>query len=388
VIILKILLYLSQENAVGIPGVLIVSAATGTGHRRAAEAVQDAFAETAPGLSVKHVDLLSLASRWVRTAYGDGFELLATRAPRIWGQVYRRTDAASPELARWGPLAHRILFREFRKLLLSRDWGACVCTHFLPGQLAAGGAGIPPFSMVITDLTLHHYWAQPRVGRYFVASERLAGELRARVPRVAVEATGIPVAPAFARAPGRAAARSELGIEADRVVALVMGGGLGIGVEETAQAAAAALVPGLQTIVICGRNAEAAARLSRRWAGDDRVRVLGYVDTVERYIAAADIVVTKPGGLTTSEVLAIGRPLLLTNAIPGQEEGNARVLTTSGAAVFAQSPAAVTGALRQILQDSGALERMAAAAREIARPMAAHRIAEVIASDLDLTRAA
>ncbi|MBA2669082.1 MAG: hypothetical protein H0U67_01770 [Gemmatimonadetes bacterium] len=308
--LLKILLHLSQENAVSIPGVLIVSASTGTGHRRAAEAVEDAFAETVPWLPVKHVDLLSLAPRWVRTAYGDGFELLATRAPRIWGEVYRRTDAASPDLARWGPLAHRMLFREFRKLLLSREWGACVCTHFLPGQLAAGGAGIPPFSMVITDLTLHHFWAQPRVGRYFVASERLAGELRARVPHAPVEATGIPVARAFAGAPSRAAARSELGIDPDRLVALVMGGGLGIGVEETAQAAAAALVPGLQTIAICGRNAEAAARLRRRWAGDDRVRVLGYVDTVERYIAAADIVVTKPGGLTTSEVLAIGRPLL------------------------------------------------------------------------------
>lgn len=360
--------------------VLLVSASTGTGHRRAAEALRTALLQREPQRVVRHVDLLELAPRWVRAAYGDAYELMASRAPWLWRHVYHRTDAPDGDRARWGPLAQRTLFREFRRLLLSRPWSVCVCTHFLPGQLAAGGSGFPPFGMVVTDLTLHHFWAQPRVRRFFVGTPALAAELGSRVPGARIDVTGIPVDPRFAAPPSREEARVSLGLDPRRPVVLVMGGGLGLGVEETALAAASARVEGLQVLAVCGRNAAAAERL-RAHRGDGRLLASGYVSDVERYIAAADLVVTKPGGLTTSEVLAVGRPLLLTRPIPGQEEGNTRVLVAAGTAVEAPTSEAVRRELERVLGEPGAraaLNALTSAARAAGRPSAAADVAEAV----------
>lgn len=359
-------------------GVLVVSASTGTGHVRAGEALRQALEERDPGLRVEHVDLLELAPRWVRAAYGTGYEVVAARAPWLWERIYRRTDGVDGDRARWGPLAHRLVFREFRRLLLSGPWSQCVCTHFLPCQLAAGRPGLPPFSLVVTDFTLHRVWVQPGVGRYFVATDTLADALRGRARGARVAATGIPVARGFAEAPPRAGARAELGLDPRRPTALVMGGGLGLGVEEMTRAALASDTPGVQVVAVCGRNAAARARLEGLRLPDRRLRVLGYASGIERLVAAADVVVTKPGGLTASEALALGRPLLLARPIPGAEEGNTRALTGAGAALAAADGRALREALEHVFGGGDARERLASAARRLGRPHAARTVARMV----------
>lgn len=360
-------------------GVLIVSASTGTGHLRAAEALRQAFARRDPSLRVDHVDLLETAPWWVRATYGVGYEMVAARAPRVWDRIYRLTDGENPDRARWAPLAHHFLFRRFRRLLLSRPWRLCLGTHFLPCQLAAGRAGLPPFALAVTDFTLHRFWVQPGVRRYFVATEALAAELRARVGGSRVEAAGIPVAPAFAEAPGREEARSALGIGAGRRVALVMGGGLGLGVEEAALAALEGTDTSVLVVAVCARNEGARARLAARGLPEWRLRVLGYVEGVERWIAAADVVATKPGGLTVSETLALGRPLVLTRPIPGAEEGNTRALVAAGAALAAPDEPALRRAFGRLFGgEPGLLERLAEGARGLGRPHAAEAVAAAV----------
>lgn len=354
--------------------ILVVSASTGTGHHRAAEAIRESFASSDPTIHVEHVDLLDLAPRWIRATVGNGYELIATHTPRIWKQLYRRSDLPSPDLARWGPAIHRTLFREFRRLLLSCDWGACVCTHFLPGQLAAGTPGAPWFAMVVTDLTLHHFWSQPRVPQYFVANGGLADGLRARAPRSAVAVTGIPVSRRFAEAPSRAAARAALGFHPDAPTVVVMGGGLGTGIEAMATSVVQANAPGLRIVAVCGRNEEARKRLEDLAREHDRLTVRGFVTDVERYFAAADVIVTKPGGLSTAEALAVGRPLILTRPIPGQEEGNIRVLRETGVAFKARDPAALRRAVEDVFADPLRLERLTASAAALGRPWAADEI--------------
>ncbi len=362
-----------KDHIVGRP-ILVVSASTGTGHRRAGEAIRERFVSCAPPAYVAHVDLLDLAPRWIRATVGNGYELLATHTPRIWDQLYRRSDVPSPDLARWGPAIHRTLFREFRRLLLSRDWGACVCTHFLPGQLAAGTPGAPWFAMVVTDLTLHHFWSQPRVPQYFVANVGLADGLRARVPRSAVDVTGIPVSQRFAEAPSRTEARAALGLPPDAPTVVVMGGGLGTGIEAMATSVVQANAPGLRVVAVCGRNEEARKRLEDLAREHDHLTVRGFVTDVERYFAAADVIVTKPGGLSTAEALAVGRPLILTRPIPGQEEGNIRVLRDAGVASEARDPAALRRAVEDAFADPLRLQRITAAAAALGRPWAADEI--------------
>lgn len=373
------------EALVSRPGVLIVSASAGTGHLRAAEAVRQAFVESAPEIRTEHVDVLELAPSWVRSFYGGGFEALAAHAPWLWRELYERTDGSHTSEGRWGSLARRVLFREFSRLLAGGDWRFVLCTHFLPGQLMAGRAGAPPFGSVVTDYTLHRYWVQPGVERYFVATESLASELRGRVPGVRVDATGIPVARQFGESLSVEAARTELGLGGEGPLALVIGGGMGLGIEETVAAALQAAVPGLRVVAICGRNEAARARLSALGLAPERLRVLGFVSGIERYLAAADLVVTKPGGLTTSEALALGRPLLLTCPIPGQEEGNVRTLTAAGAALAAPDSEAVRAALEYALGEPRVLAGLATSALRIGRPDAAARVAEAVRREYLMT---
>lgn len=360
------------------PGVLVVSASAGTGHLRAAEAAQEALVAQAPGVRVEHIDILELAPSWVRSVYGGGFETLAAHAPWLWRELYERTDGVEEAEGRWGNLARRVLFREFSKLLRSGGWSFVLCTHFLPGQLVAGRAGLPPFGVVVTDFTLHRYWVQSGVRRYFVATEALASELRGRIGGARVEATGIPVAARFGGSRSRDSMRAELGLGATGPVVLVVGGGMGLGIEATVAAALRAEVAGLQVVAVCGRNEGARARLAGLGLSSERLQVHGYLTGIERYLAAADLVVTKPGGLTTSEALALGRPLLLTRPIPGQEEGNVRTLTSAGAALAVPEPESLSSALEHALGDPGVLAELAAAARRIGRPDAAARVASAV----------
>jgi processive 1,2-diacylglycerol beta-glucosyltransferase len=358
--------------------VLIVSASTGTGHLRAAEALHDALVARGSAGRVEHVDLLALAPRLVRATYGSGYEVVAARAPRLWNHIYRLTDGDDADRARWAPLAAPLLFRAFRRLLLSHPWRLCLCTHFLPCQLAAGGAGLPPFALAITDFTLHRFWVQRAVRRYFVATDALAADLRRRAPGVRVDATGIPVAPAFAAPPERAVARAALGWDTDRPVVVVMGGGLGLGVEEAACAALATVPREVQVVAVCGRNEAGRARLASLGLPEERLRVLGYVGGVERLLAAADVVATKPGGLTVSEAVALGRPLVLLRPIPGAEEGNTRALTEAGAALPGQDEAAMRAAFGRVFREAGLRERLAAGARQIGRPGSAAAVAGLV----------
>lgn len=369
------------------PRVLIVSASAGTGHVTAGRALHAAF-ENAGHARAVHVDVLDLTPRWVRAAYGGGFELLASRAPAIWRQVYRRSDGANVDEARWSALARQIIFREFHRLLTAERWSACVCTHFLPAQLAAGHPQAPPFASVITDFTLHRYWVQPRVRQYYVATTAIARDLRSRLPGTNVETSGIPVASAFGRRYDSADARAALGLATQGRIVLIMGGGLGIGVEESVRAALDSGIPDMQIVAVCGRNASTRERLTRMDVDRARLRVLGYADDMAALYAAADVVVTKPGGLTCSEALAVGRPLILTRAIPGHEEGNVRYLTAAGAAVSAPASTDVAPALWNMFRDDAVLAWYARRAHDTGMPDAAHSIAASLMRRVTRTAAA
>lgn len=146
-------------------------------------------------------------------------------------------------------------------------------------------------------------------------------------------------------------------------------------------AALAATAPGVQLLAVCGRNDAARFRLDSARVADERLRVYGHVRGMEQYLAAADVVVGKPGGLTVSETLALGKPLLLTRAIPGAEEENTRAVVAEGAALCAPTQEALRQQLRRLFAEPGLLEGLSAAARRIGRPHAADAIARCVERD-------
>jgi processive 1,2-diacylglycerol beta-glucosyltransferase len=161
-------------------------------------------------------------------------------------------------------------------------------------------------------------------------------------------------------------------------VALVAGGGLGIGVEEAVHAALAGAHPAATVVAVCGRNEAARARLAALRLPPERLRVLGYVRGLPTLMSAADVVATKAGGLSVSEALALGRPLLLTRPIPGAEEGNTRALERSGAALAGRSKGEMTAAFARVFSEPGLLPRLSAAATELGRPFSARTVAESV----------
>lgn len=356
-------------------GILILSAGAGTGHIRAGEAVEEALRSRAPARRVEHIDVLELAPDWVESAYGGGFEFLAARAPEVWRRIYELSDGPDDGQTRLWSMAARVLFREFRRKLRAGPWGRCVCTHFLPGQLVAGRPGFPPLSMAITDYQLHRYWVQPGIDRYYVPTDAMASALRSRLPGTPVHATGVPLRSGFRGRPLRGEARRELGLPRDRPVLLVLSGGMGIDVAERAGAALDAPVDDLLVVAICGRNRTARTRLDALDVPDRRLRVHGYVHRMESFMAASDLILTKPGGLTVSEALAVGRPMLLTRPIPGHEEGNAEEMRRAGAAVTVDGPSEITRAVADLLGDPGRLAKLSDRAAVLGSPDAADEVA-------------
>jgi processive 1,2-diacylglycerol beta-glucosyltransferase len=239
----------------------------------------------------------------------------------------------------------------------------------------------PPVVGIVTDFAIHGFWIHNNIEGYCVATEAMRDVLVARdVGSAQIEVTGIPVDPRFARTDeSLELLRERLGLPVDRHVALMMGGGLGIGPLEQMLHSLDAVEAPISAVVIAGRNSRVERRvLEAAETVNYPVRVLRFVANVFDYMHAADVFVTKPGGLSTAEALAAEVPMVLCKPIPGQEERNVRVLSEWGAALRVSALDELPRALTTVLTDSPRRRRMVAAARRYGRPDAAHDAAALI----------
>ena len=374
------------------PRIAILHATAGSGHKSAAVAIAHAMSALAPDAQVREVDTLVFASRFYRSTYAQGYSAMAQRAPRLWGALYalwaqqRINKSAGPAREALDRLALRGLVR-----VVERERpDAIVCTHFLPVEalypIRGKGRLDVPLHVVITDFTAHPAWAYPHVDRYFVASEQVAEELAGYgVPRERIEVSGIPVDPRFTRSAGREAVRTRFGLELDRPLVLVMGGGAGVGPMAELAERLTALPSGPQVLVVCGTNAVLKAKVeSLAAARTGRVRAMAFTPHVDLLLEASDIVVSKAGGLTCAEALVKHTPLVIFRPTPGQEVGNARWLEAGGAAVHADSLDTVAATVSRWLDDPATLQRARDSAARLARPGAAQQIAERVLESLRL----
>ena len=371
---------------------LLLSVSVGAGHVRAAQAIEAAAREA--GLEVVHLDAMDHVSSAFRKVYKDLYIDLVERHPQWWARLYEASDRAADDdwSTRVRRAVERVSARALRDVVAAARADAIVCTHFLPAELLARdalrGHPLPPTWVLVTDFDLHRLWVQPSardagVRGWFVASDEVAFRVREVLPGVRVEVTGIPIMPAFARAPDRETAARELGLDPRRPAALVMTGGAGL-------ASGAAMVERLlrvegefQLVGIAGKSAELLARyrdLARAHPG--RLVPLGFTTTIERVMAACDLAITKPGGLSTSECLAMGLPMLLISPIPGQEERNAQHLLEQGAAWLAIDATGLEWRFRRWLADRQAAHAMAERARAAGRPHAARAVVDLVMRDL------
>ena len=364
--------------------VLILSASAGAGHMRAAQAVECALREAHPEVSVKVVDVLELASPFFRRTYGEGHVGLANSAPRAFGYLYNLFDRPGEDI----PLRdsargflQRLGMDAFPRFIKEEACDVVVNTHFLPAEfladLKARGEISVPQMTVVTDFDAHRLWSCRPCEHFFAASVEGAASLIIHgVPADSITVAGIPIHPVFAAPPEREQCLKAHGLSGERPVVLQMAGGAGMGAVEETWAELLSLEQPLELVVVAGKNQKAYERLRQTPVpARHRARVLGFTDKVHELMAAADLLVSKPGGLTTAEALSSGLPMVAVMPIPGQESRNADFLLARGAGRRVDSPAALRGEVEALLQHPARLRAMRAKAFRLGQPRAAFEVA-------------
>jgi len=369
--------------------VLILHVRAGVGHERAARAVEAALRTLDPSCQPIVRDALEFASPFLRTFYASSYNRLVDRVPRVWGFFYRRAEKI-PALSFRQRVRSALLAagcRDFANATRRFQADVVLCTQFLPAEVFAllrqRGEVNVPVCCAVTDFSIHPIWVYPGIDHYFVATDAAREQLveTGVVSGERIEVTGVPIDPRFATGVGREAARRELGLDPDprRLTLLLMGGGFGWGPMEGMLEEVLRLPESVQALVIAGKNEQLRERLAKRVAGQEaRIKVHGFTDRVDLFLEAADLLVGKAGGLTSSEAMARGVPIVAVRPIPGQEERNCDYLQESGAAVRVHDLFDLHVRLTHFVGNRADLERMQANARSIGRPDSAFRVARSI----------
>jgi len=366
--------------------ILVLSASVGGGHLRAAEAMEKGLQAAAPDAHIENHDVLDFTNRLFKKVYAESYLDLVTRAPHLLGYLYDQMDQPSRSgkyrADRLRGAVERMNLLPFQKMLLSQPWDLIVNTHFLPAELVGrlrlkGKLDVPQVT-VCTDLDTHRLWVNQPCERYFCATDQGARYLHHwGVPTDATEVTGIPIDPVFGEPVDRAACRARLGIEGKRPVVLQLCGGFGVGPVEAGYRALLDVEQPTELVVVCGRNESLLAQLQSVPRPErHKVHLVGFTREMHDYMSCADLVVTKPGGLTTSEILARGLPMVIANPIPGQESHNSDFLLEHGAAIKVHHPSLLALKVSQLLADTDRMARMRQASRALGRPHAAREIAK------------
>jgi processive 1,2-diacylglycerol beta-glucosyltransferase len=360
--------------------VLILTASYGSGHNEAARSLAAGF--SARGAVVTVVDhFATLVHPLFARASGRLYLALLRRAPLVWGAAYALGDWLSSDSALAFGVT-RLGARRLGALLDTLAPDAVVSVHATPAAamaaLAAEGRRLPPHTTVVTDFVAHSQWIARGLDRYCVADDEVGHEFVARgIPRDRVVVTGVPLRPEFARPVDPAAPRRRLGVPADVPLVLAMAGSLGgVGRLPDVVRALGRLPAPAHGLVVAGHDADLAERL-HRLAGP-RTRVLGFAGDVRALMAAADLLVTKAGGMTLAEAMAAELPMLLYGSLPGQERRNERFAARAGVALVARSPRELGGLLERALTEPELLEPLRARTRRVRRPQATERIVDLV----------
>lgn len=344
--------------------ILVFSAGFGNGHFRAAEAVIEGIQRKEPLAKIIHLDFGDFLSKRFNTMAKSLYMEMIKHTPKLWGKLYYQTDKLHPE-SRIQRFLTQLGRRDFLKYIQSFAPDLIVCTYptvsSILAQLRFEQILQVPVITVITDYTVHSHWVHPGVDRYMVACEEVKERLVSwGIKASAIFVTGIPISPRFEVDKDRKQIMCKLGLNPNLPIFLVMGGVYGDlkSAKRVCRTLANSLVP-VQSIIVCGNNKKLFHSLGTiiEHSVNPMVR-LGYANNVEELMSVADLIITKAGGLTVSEALTKRLPLVIYQAIPGQEEENAHFVQRLGAGQVAGTEEELIGMLKHLLNNPEEIETM------------------------------
>jgi processive 1,2-diacylglycerol beta-glucosyltransferase len=370
--------------------VLILSASAGTGHLRAAEALAKTFQKSPEVAEVLNDDALEYsATGMFRELYSTLYNRLVRSAPSFVGWWYDRSDkpfnTAQLRLIldrlNTGPLVSFI--RDFQPHII-------VCTHFMPANviahLIARRRLSAHLSTVVTDYDIHAMWLSKAFHRYFVALDETKIHLMALgLPEKRITVSGIPVDPVFSAPVDADAVRKDYKLAPDRATLLVSAGALGVSPTESVVRRLLNIQHRIQAVVICGKNEELRGRVEKLAGGDtDAFRILGYTTEMHKLMRIADLFIGKPGGLTTSECMVCGLPMVIIAPIPGQEDRNSDHLLEKGCAIKCNEITVLPYKVDRLLDKPERMQAMRESCLRLARPDAAQCIVDSLLNEAGL----
>jgi len=365
--------------------VLILTASYGSGHAEAARSLATAF--EARGVEPAVVDHFRELVHPVFASVSRAiYYRLLRHAPGLWAIGYGMGDRLGPD----SPLAFgmpQLGRARLARLLDTLRPDAVVTVHATPAAalaaLVSAGHPVPPHTTAVTDYVAHSQWMARPVDRYCVAAEEVRNEFVARgIPPERVVVTGVPVRAEFFRLIDPIAARRTLGLSPHRRTVVAMAGTQGsLGRLVDVTRALLTVERPLQAVIVAGRDERLRSRLARL-AARSPLRVVGYTDDVSTLLAAADLLVTKAGGMTLAEATAAEVPLLLYGSLPGQERGNERFASRAGIALVARSRGELRRLLDRAVGDPETVERLQGSLRRLRRPDAAQHIVDLVVEQI------
>lgn len=360
------------------PKILILTIDHGASHRRVANAVRSALAQSQPGLVVEIVDALGYCSRWFR-AYYNSYEIPLRFWPSLWewieGIQHRSKSTGPSWLYRRGAEPLFQFMQMFAPdIVVATEVGLCELAAMHKRENGAA------FQLVATELMdFNQAWVQPEVDLYLTNHDDLAAELEAAgVQADRIRTSGHPIDPAFAALAERTRVRKQLQLSPDIPMLLVLFGGSGSGKPERVVDELKKLRLPLQIVFITGRNPRLERRLQELCGQMPRCRVLGWADNISEWMVAADILLSKPGGSTMAEAAACGLPMLALDPLPGNEQRTCRWIEKWGAGYWIRHPSDLLPLLTRLLEASGELAHLRRRVQAVARPQAAEEAAEAI----------
>lgn len=361
--------------------VLILSITAGQGHHAAAQSISSAFTDL--GAQVETIDVYKVISQFLYKGIDKGYLLTTKYVPRTYRQVYRLLENKG-QAGEYSPskLVNLLLANKFDQYLEAFAPDIIICTHIFSAQIinelkARGKYTDIPTVGIVTDYTLHPFWEDvPHIEYINLANKLLTYKaMQKGILPSRICSFGIPISKKFATSIPKSEARDMLEIDRNNRTILVMAGSMGYGNMSAIIQEIESLKMDFQILAVCGNNRRQFKKLIES-APPENVKVFGFTDKVDVLMDASDCIITKPGGLSTSEAMAKHLPMILANPIPGQEERNSDFLLNNGIALAVDKDFSIGEALYFLFESPGHLEMMEERLKVIASPDASQKLAE------------
>lgn len=364
---------------------LILSTSGGAGHIRAAEALHQTAQQSRLPIRTEHYDCLDFTSKTFKKIYSQSYLEMVNRLPELWGYLYAKTEKNPYRKTGLIKIFDHFNYQKYLAVLKSLNPDAIICTHFLPyisvsSRLRKHGITAPVFA-VTTDFDAHKLWIDPIIEHYYVHHQESAWQLSAKgVAENNISVTGIPLFPQFKEITPRPKARQTVEINETNFTVLTLSGGFGIGkvgevVEQVVKTFAVFPTQPFTLLIVCGKNEKIKAALEQKqFPKNVRAKIFGFVNNIHELMDAADVLVSKSGGLTSSEAMAKHVPMIIIDPIPGQESRNADIIVEQGAGWKAMDLPNLQYKLARIIDNPTLLEQAKKATIYLAKPTAAQDI--------------